>query len=432
MVLFTRFQPLPRLLLMAWPALLACQSLVPVASEPDEVHLLVASGEYAAAVEVAQARVSADPNNAHARDEHRLASVAMLLDWGRQLSFLGYDEEALETFEQARILSHSYEQRADSSPGESGLTRIPDQPQQWMDKTRAKIAARWMVRGERLLATGDLSDAGDAFGMAARYDPSLHGLEAAVASIDKRLEFHSDLAEDYYNAGIGHLQSGNLEVARSRFSYADKYSHGEQRAQERLGEVRGEIARRHVALAETLESTGFFSAARVEYLTAADSDPGNDEAQRGLERMHLEAQAFETLKRGEMWVLRREWERATEVLLAGREQTQMQEEAFDLVLLQLEDARTQETYDLAMNLEHDFRFSKALSQYERVLDGRDFYLDARTRLDILREKVERVEVLYESQGSEQDPDERLKLLRQIEFIWPDYKDIQVLLESGGS
>ena len=148
--------------------------------------------------------------------------------------------------------------------------------------------------------------------------------------------------------------------------------------------------------------------------------------------MHLEAQAFETLKRGEMWVLRREWERATEVLLAGREQTQMQEEAFDLVLLQLEDARTQESYDLAMNLEHDFRFSKAISQYERVLDGRDFYLDARTRLDILREKVERVEVLYESQGSEQDPDERLKLLRQIEFIWPDYKDIQALLESGGS
>ena len=101
-------------------------------------------------------------------------------------------------------------------------------------------------------------------------------------------------------------------------------------------------------------------------------------------------------------------------------------------MLQLEDARTQETYDLAMNLEHDFRFSKALSQYERVLDGRDFYLDARTRLDILREKVERVEVLYESQGSEQDPDERLKLLRQIEFIWPDYKDIPALLESGGS
>jgi tetratricopeptide (TPR) repeat protein len=428
---------------MAWPALLACQSLVPVASEPDEVHLLVASGQYAAAVELAQARASADPNNAHARDEHRLASVAFLLNKGREWSFgewsfegdegdEGGDEIALELFEQARALSRSPESEGDSSTGGSGLFPTPDQPQQWIEKTRAKIAVRWMVRGERLLATGDLSDAGDAFGMAARYDPSLRGLEAAVASIDKRLEFHSDMAEDYYNAGIGHLQSGNLEVARSRFSYADKYSHGGQRAQERLGEVRSEIARRHVALAETLESTGFFSAARVEYLTAADSDPGNDEAQRGLERMHLEAQAFETLKRGEMWVLRREWERATEVLLAGREQTQMQEEAFDLVLLQLEDARTQESYDLAMNLEHDFRFFKAISQYERVLDGRDFYLDARTRLDILREKVERVEVLYESQGSEQDPDERLKLLRQIEFIWPDYKDIQALLEFGGA
>jgi tetratricopeptide (TPR) repeat protein len=406
--------------------------MTPEDHDSDEVHLLVASGEYTAAVEAAQARVSADPNSAKARDEHRLASVAMLLDWGRQLSFLGYDEEALEAFGQARALAQSPEFEAGSSAGESGLARIPNQPQQWIDKTRAKIAADWMSRGEQLLVSGDLGEASDAFGMAAEYDSSLPGLQAAGASIEKRLEFHADLAEVYYNEGISQLRKGDLDVARSRFSYSDKYSHGEGRAKERLSEVQGELARRHVALAETLESTGFFSAARVEYLTALDSDPGSAEALVGLERMHSEAKAFETLKRGEMWVLREDWEQAKEVLLAGREQTQMQKEAFDQVLTQLEDARIAEKYELALNLEHDFRFNGAIVQYEEILDDRDFFLDSRARLDTLREKVERVETLYKAQGTEQDSQERQRLLKEIESLWPDYKDIQDLLESSGS
>jgi tetratricopeptide (TPR) repeat protein len=240
------------------------------------------------------------------------------------------------------------------------------------------------------------------------------------------------LAEEYYNEGISQLRKGDLEVAGSRFSYSDKYSHGEGRAKQRLSEVKGEIARRHVALANTLESTGFFSAARVEYLTAVDRDPDCAEAHEGLERMNGEALAFETLKRGEMWVLRGDWERAQEVLLAGREQTQMQKGAFDEMLTQLEDARTTEDYELAINLEHDFRFGQAIAQYEEVLNGRDFFLDARARLDTLREKVERVEALYKAQGAEQDTQERQGLLREIESIWPDYKDIQTLLGSSGS
>jgi len=66
------------------------------------------------------------------------------------------------------------------------------------------------------------------------------------------------------------------------------------------------------------------------------------------------------------------------------------------------------------------------------LEGRDFFLDARARLDTLREKVERVEALYKAQGAEADLQERHRLLREIESIWPDYKDIQTLLGSSGS
>ncbi|HIF39930.1 MAG TPA: hypothetical protein EYQ74_02370 [Planctomycetes bacterium] len=428
----TCLRPLPSLLILAWPGLLACQSMTPEDNETDEVHLLVASGEYTAAVEAAQVRVSAEPNSARARNEHRLASVAMLLDWGRQLSFLGYDEEALEAFRQARSLALSPEFEADTSAGGSGLGHIPDQPQQWIDKTSAKIASGWMRKGESLLADGDLAQASEAFAQAAEYDPSLLGLEAAVESIGRRLEFHTELAEEYYNEGISQLRNGDLEIAGSRFSYSDKYSHGGGRAKQRLIEVKGELARRHVALAETLESTGFFSAARVEYLTAADRDPGCAEAIEGLERMNGEAQAFETLKRGEMWVLRKDWERAKEVLLAGRDQTQMQKGAFDQALTQLEDARSAEDYELALNLEHDFRFDQAIAQYAEILEGRDFFLDARARLDTLREKVERVEAFYKAQGAEQDMQERRRLLREIESIWPDYKDIQDLLGSSGS
>lgn len=432
MAIPTFLRPLHSLLFLAWPGLLACQSLVPGAHEFDEVHLLVASGEYTAAVEAAQARVRAEPNNAQARDEHRLASVAMLLDWGRQLSFLGYDEEALEAFGQARAFSLSPEFEADSSAGGSGLARTPDQPQQWIDKTRAKIASAWMERGEQLLAGGDLAEASDAFVMAAGYDSSLPGLEHVGANIKKRLEFHEGLAAEYYNEGISELRNGDLEVAGSRFSYADKYSHGEGRAKERLMEVKGELARRHVALGKTLEGTGFFSAARVEYLTAVERDSDCAEAHEGLERMHGEAKAFEVLKRGEMWVLREDWDRAEEVLLAGRETTEMQKAAFDQALTQLEDARTAEDYELALNFEHDFRFEQAIAQYKTVLDGRDFFLDARARLDTLRDTVEQVKALYGAQAAEQDLEQRQRLLREIESLWPDYKDIQDLLGTSGS
>jgi tetratricopeptide (TPR) repeat protein len=432
MAIPTFIRPLHSLLFLAGSGLLACQSTVPGAHEIDAVHLLVASGEYVAAVEAAQARVSADPNNSKARVEHRLASVAFLLDRGRQWSFEGSDEVALEFFGQARALSLSSEFEAGSSAGGFGPARAPDQPQQWIDKTRAKIAAAWMERGEQLLAGGDLAGASEAFAMAAQYDSSLPGLVDAGASIKKRLEFHGDLAAEYYNEGISQLRSGNLEVAGSRFSYADKYSHGEGRAMERLTEVKGELARRHVDLGKTLESTGFFSAARVEYLTAVSRDPDCVEALVGLERMHGEAQAFETLKRGEMWALREDWDRAEEVLLAGRETTQMQKEDFDQALTQLEYARTAEDYELALNLEHDFRFDQAIAQYMEVLDGRDFFLDARARLDTLREKVEQVKALYEAQGAEQDPEQRQRLLEKIESLWPDYKDIQSLLGSSGS
>jgi len=396
------------------------------------VRQLVAAGRYGSAVEVAKARVVAHPEDAYAKEDHRLASIALLMDSGRRLSFVGQDLEALAAFEQAQAMSSSPETDGPSASSDSGLGRTPDQPQQWIDKTRTKIAMGWLKEGTERMSVGDLVGAGEAFAQAEQYDPSVPGLDDEIENIDRRLAFRSELAEEYYNAGIGQLRSGNLEVAGSRFSYSDKYAHGEGRAQERLIEVRAEIARRHVASAMSLEAQGFFSAARVEYVTALDRDPSNEMARDGLARMRLEAEAFETLKEGEMWVLREGWEEAKEILLAGREKTQMQVAEFDRALLQLAQARTQQTYELAVNLEHDFRFSEAIVEYERILETQDFYLDVRTRLDTLQGAVDKVQSLYEAQSSETNSEERLKLLRQIEFIWPGYKDVQALLGADGS
>ncbi len=413
MVQSTYRLPLPALALSVLPGLFGCQGLAADDDSKQEVGFLVASGQYIAAVEVAHAKVLADPADLDAQEQHRLATVAVLLDWGRQLSFLNYDEEALESFYQADDLGPELEQ-----------------PGQWIARTRDKLSTSWFERGTAFHATENLRAARGAYQMALMYRPSLASAQAAIDLLDKELRVRDSKAEDYYNEGISYLYDGDLETARSRFSYAQKYARDGSRPNERLGEVRGEISRRRVLRAQELEAQGFFAGARTEYLSARQADVMNAEAQDGLERMYIEAEVEDVLKRGEMWILRGDYEQAMEVLQSGRSMTKMQSDAFDQMLAQLDEASADRAYTLALNLERDYRLDQALIQFEGLLMERDFYLDTRSRIDSLRARIASVEDMYASLDSQMNLESRVRVLRSIDSLWPGYRDTRSLLEQA--
>ena len=80
-------------------------------------------------------------------------------------------------------------------------------------------------------------------------------------------------------------------------------------------------------------------------------------------------------------------------------------------------------YQRALDLEHDFLFAEAIQLYGEVLSGRDFYEDARARMEALENYVVEAARLYAEAQAAATPADKLTKLRQIETFWPEYEDI---------
>lgn len=387
----------------------ACQASGRTAER--DVHGLIADERYREAVELAEERARRNPRDAQAIDDHRRASVAFLLEQGRRKSFLGEDEEALADFEHG-----------------ASLTPELDQPRQWIARTRAKLADRWFQAAREAHANDDLPAALQGYETALVYDPEDEDSRAGVARVIEQMTYRDGLGEDYYNEGIRALRDYELYVAGSRFDYADKYREDEKPAR-RVKEVEHEISKQVTARAARFEAAGFYAAARTDYRVAAELDPDNQEAHVGLERMTVEAEAHELLKQGQMWLRRAEWDRAREVLDEGRSLTVVQKEQFDAAIERIDDERIQAAYQYALDLEHDFRYEQAIEAYAAILEEREFYRDSRARMSTLTDSVAVATELYARLEGVQDPEERLRILRQIDLVWPEYRDVPAQIDA---
>ena len=91
----------PSLSLLALALLLAgCASDRP----KEDVARLIREGRYGEAVQVAAQRVEEDPGDPRAVALHRAATVAFILDAGRQAAFEHHYEDALDSFNSALAL----------------------------------------------------------------------------------------------------------------------------------------------------------------------------------------------------------------------------------------------------------------------------------------------------------------------------------------
>ena len=103
--------------------------------------------------------------------------------------------------------------------------------------------------------------------------------------------------------------------------------------------------------------------------------------------------------------------------------TALQTEAFTTATAGIDDARVEQRYQIALDLEHDFSFPEAVEAFKELLTTRDFYKDARARIDSLEGYVATAARLYDEAAAATDGTKRLDLLQEIDVFWPEYKDI---------
>ena len=124
----------------------------------------------------------------------------------------------------------------------------------------------------------------------------------------------------------------------------------------------------------------------------------------------------------------KQWDKAREAIEAGLAMTKFQTDAFDGAEAGIEEAIVENDYRTAITLESDQDYEDAIKAYDKLLAHREYYKDALARRDTLVAYVEKATGLYQQAMDATDPLEKLKFLRQISLFWPEYKNVEELID----
>lgn len=388
--------------------LAACASTVIEESDVERVRNLIRHGHFVEAVGQAAQLAEDRPEDTEAGLLHRDATVAYYLARGRQKTFEGRDESALEDFKAAYGLD------PESVPSAN-----------WIEKTNLKLATAWFERARSAHALEDFEGARRAYESALGYWSGHSGATEGLARVSIQQNYRANRSDDYYNEGLRALTEWRLDEAKHGFQGARKFGKKVDRAERRIDDIDRQLAERHVTLGARAESDGFFAAARNDYRVGTILDPTNENAQEGFERAKKEARVESLLEEGRMWVLRGNFAKGREVMSDALEQSVKQREEIEASIAGIRVAQSKQAYRAALDLEHDFRLEEAIAAYQGIIDefGYDMADDSQARITTLGDYVRDAKELYAEAKASTSDQERLDLLRQIEVFWPEYLDI---------
>ena len=388
----------------------ACQSH---GYDGPSVPELVSKGEYEKAVVVASKLHEAFPDSAQIEAEYKGASVAMLLELARRATFRDEDDEALYHLSKA----------AEIEP-ENETVEL------WQHKTNQKLSNLWLDRALAEAGKANLQGAMEAFERAFYYDPESIAAVQGIGRVFLLMNYREGRGQAYYREGVRSLRSYWLNEARAKFSFASKkYTPGDKNAVERSKAVENLLAEERIAQAETFEEDGYYFAAGNEYRLALLLDPENEAAELGRSRMENEMGAVEKLEHAEWLRLRGRFDEAREALSEGVELTDSQTSLFEVGVIDIEEEEFQLSYDEARRLEADYQYPEAVEAYEMLLKKSGYYQDAITRRSVLLDTIAKSEDLYARAMEAQELSERLGYLRQVQLVWPEYRDVDKLVKA---
>jgi tetratricopeptide (TPR) repeat protein len=394
--------------LFAASLLAACQSTETVPRSEDAVANLILHGQYVEAVELAKKEYDANPNKPRTEERYRQASIAFLMEQGRRATFEDEDDAALVFFEQARELD-------------------PQEPmiRAWIDKTHEKLSERWLERALQLHAKGQLKAAVEAYEIALQHTPGHAGAVRGMSEATLQINYRAGLALDYYNQGVRTFHDYWLERSRRSFAVVNKYvDEPPSRVNKRRGQVETYLADERAAVALSLEERGLYDAARNEYRLCLALDPDHKNAKAGFERMDRESEAATLLRDARMQVLRGEFDQARELVAKGIEVSDLQDEQFKGVLVDIDSARVERMYQAALDLEKDYKYFRAIAMYKALIDEFEYYKDALARKGTLEDYIEKAPRYYAEAEAEPDLEIKLRLFKASRDMWPEYKDVE--------
>ncbi len=375
-----------------------------------EVQTLTRSGDYKAAARAAEAAQGQIPADSPLQEQLTRAAVEVSIASGlevvRTLSFSDQDEEALEMLAELE----------ERFPGEPML-------EAWRRLIQRKQADYWFEIARTAMATGQFEAARIAYERAMNYEPDHTLAPAGLARVQLLEDYRAGLAEDYCCNGVRDLTEQRLDESENSFEKSRRYDAESERTRRRITEVRREKAEGRVAYAEQLVGDRRYAAARAEYAEASRLDPESEVIAAALVAMRVEAEVAALLSEAESFVLRSEFEEAELLIAEASERTVLQADVVEATRDRIGMTRVDLLYQRALDLEHDFLFDEAIKLYSEVLEGRDFYEDARARLEALETYVAEAARLYAEVQASVDPATKLEKLRQIEAFWPEYEDI---------
>ncbi|MEZ6018073.1 MAG: hypothetical protein R3F49_23410 [Planctomycetota bacterium] len=403
----------------------ACVAALPACQAPagearrdaiDEVQELSMHQRYEEALQRADELVQAngeDPELAALRND---AATGVILERARRLSFENEDELALVQVEAA-------------------LERNPESEQAiaWRERLVEKLSERWFQRGREAHAKGEYEAADIGYRKSLEYLPTHPLASTELENLRTYLGWRQLQSDEYYNDGVRAFAGARLSEARSGFESSRKYEDGEvARTERRIKEVQREAALSSKHIAEVQAEAGYWLSAKRSMDEALALNPALEGGAELRDVYDREAHVSDLRREAEVARLRGKHDRARELLADAATATKFQAEAVTSELALVDESEAEAMYQGALDLEYDFRFVEAVAKYRELLSKRDFYLDARARLGTLEDAIQQAAALYEQAAKAKTDAEKTNLYRQIELVWPEYRDVRARLDALGA
>jgi len=388
-------------------ALAACQA--GEKGREQKVVEAARSGRFDLAVEEARRLAEAHPDDAALQALYLDTRVAALLDRGRDQVFAEDFDGALRSFLQAIELA----------PGHPMV-------ESWLLKTRKQLATRWLDEAAENTGPEKLDQAEAAYERVLLYEPDNPYAVEGLAHVLLLKNYRAGQSKTYFDDGLSSFRELRLQNARRSFELSRHYRDNDPAA------VRGEQVERlmideRLAQARTLEAEGHYFAARNEYRLVLLLDPTDAEGRAGFDRMDRETRATSALAQADMEIRRGELEEARETLAEAEVLTEAQREGLTALETGIEEKRLQDLYAEAQRLTEDFRYAEAVATYGELLALAPDFSDAAQRKRTIEEFIRMAEEFYASALSAKDDTSAELYLRQIQVIWPEYKDVAARL-----